>query len=150
LQRYWILAATLGTAFATGSIAWELVNPVSIIYRGILFGLGMGWILIAAIFLYDLFVTRHGWCGHLCPVGAFYALIGSASLLRISARHRSRCNDCADCYRVCPEPQVLAPALKQAGSPVIGSGICTNCARCIDVCNRDVFRFAIRFDHRSD
>ncbi|KAG1658130.1 Periplasmic nitrate reductase, electron transfer subunit [Nymphon striatum] len=32
--RYWILGFTLVLALVTGSIAWELVNPVSMVYRG--------------------------------------------------------------------------------------------------------------------
>ena len=46
---------------------------------------------------------------------------------------------------VCPEPQVITPALKGSGTPVITSGDCTNCGRCIDVCPDDVFRFSHRF-----
>lgn len=147
--RLWVLAATLAAAVATGSIAWELVNPVSMIYRGALFGLGLGWVILACVFLYDLFVAQHGWCGHVCPVGAFYGLIGRGSLLRVSARFRDRCDDCTDCYRVCPEPHVIPPALKGKGTPVIRSADCTNCGRCIDVCSKDVFRFTNRFDLRS-
>jgi nitrate reductase cytochrome c-type subunit len=45
---------------------------------------------VAAVFLFDLLVAPRGWCGHVCPVGAAYALIGSKSLLRVSARHASQ------------------------------------------------------------
>ena len=31
--------------------------------------------------------------------------------------------------------------------PVIMSGHCTNCGRCIDVCGRDVFEFSTRFSN---
>jgi ferredoxin-type protein NapH len=101
-----------------------------------------------AVFLFDLFVMRHGWCGHLCPMGAFYSLAGSVSLVRVRADNRDKCNDCMECYEVCPEPHVLPPALKGAGRglpPVVLSGDCTNCGRCIDVCSEDVFRFGLRF-----
>ncbi|MRR49556.1 MAG: 4Fe-4S binding protein, partial [Rhodocyclaceae bacterium] len=40
--RYWLLGGTLLAAFATGSLAWEWVNPVSILHRGLIFGLGAG------------------------------------------------------------------------------------------------------------
>ena len=48
-----------------------------------------------------------------------------------------RHNDCMDCFEVCPEPQVIRPALKGEGKgvgPVILAPSCTNCGRCIDVC----------------
>jgi len=58
-----------------------------------------------------------------------------------------------DCFEVCPEPQVIRPALKGAGKgvgPVILASNCTNCGRCIDVCSKDVFTFGLRFDNPPD
>jgi len=149
--RYWILAMTLALALITGTIAWELVNPVSMLHRGIIFGMGAGWIVIVAVFLLDLFVAERAWCGHLCPVGAFYSAVGIFSPLRIVAVRREQCSDCADCYAVCPEPLVIKPALKGADDgigPVILSPHCTNCGRCIDVCSKHVFAFGARFPNR--
>ncbi len=149
--RWWLLAGTLAVAAVTGSLAWELVNPVSLLHRGLLFGMGLGWLLIAAVFLFDLLIASRGWCGHVCPMGACYALLGKTALLRVSAARRNFCNDCLDCFAVCPEPQVIRPALKKVGqeSPLITFSECNNCGRCIDVCSKDVFRFATRFDQRS-
>jgi ferredoxin-type protein NapH len=146
--RYWLLGTVLIVSALTGTIAWEVVNPVTMVHRGLVFGMGWVWGMVLAIFLFDLFVARRGWCGHVCPVGAFYSLIGVRSLLRISAVKRSACDDCMDCYAVCPENQVISPALKgKAGStPLILSPDCTNCGRCIDVCAVDVFAFTHRFD----
>jgi len=127
--RYWLLGMTLALAVATGTIVWELINPVSMLHRGLIFGLGTAWAVVLAVFLFDLFVMSRGWCGHLCPVGAFY--------------------DCMDCFEVCPEPQVIRPALKGEGKgvgPLILAPSCTNCGRCIDVCAKDVFNFGLRFN----
>jgi ferredoxin-type protein NapH len=146
--RYWILALILVLAATTGSIVWELVNPVSMLPRGLIFGMGAGWLLIAAIFLFDLFVMKRGWCGHLCPVGAFYGLLGKWSVVRLSASKREACNNCLDCFAVCPEQQVIRLPLKGAAkgmSPIILSSDCSNCGRCIDVCSKDVFTFGTRF-----
>jgi ferredoxin-type protein NapH len=55
-----------------------------------------------------------------------------------------------DCFAVCPEHQVIKPALKNAAQglgPVILSPNCTNCGRCIDVCSKDVFEFGSRFNN---
>lgn len=149
--RFWLLGAILLVAAVTGTIAWELINPVSVVFRGLVYGLGMAWGMMLGIFLLDLLVARRLWCGHLCPVGAFYGLLGRLSLLRVSAARREACDDCMDCFAVCPEQQVIRPALKGAAKgfgPVILSGDCTNCGRCIDVCARDVFNFATRFDNK--
>ena len=146
--RYWMLALILVLAATTGGIVWELVNPVSMLHRGLVFGMGAGWLLIGAIFLFDLFVMKRGWCGHICPVGAFYSLVGRFSVLRVSASKREACNNCLDCFVVCPEQQVIRLPLKGAAkgaSPVILSPNCTNCGRCMDVCSKDVFTFVTRF-----
>lgn len=149
--RYWMLALVLVLSLATGTLAYELINPVSMLHRGLIFGMGAGWIVIAAIFLFDLFIMRHGWCGHICPMGTFYQLVGSAGLVRVRAQNRDACDDCMECFEVCPEPQVIPPALNggrrghEDVGPVIRSGACTNCARCIDICPHSVFEFGTRF-----
>ena len=147
--RYWVLGMTLILALASGTIAWELVNPVSMLHRGLIFGFGAAWMVILAVFLFDVFVMNRGWCGHLCPVGAFYSMLGRWSPLRVTALRREKCNDCMDCFAVCPEHHVIKPALKGASQgfgPVILSPNCTNCGRCIDVCSEDVFEFGSRFN----
>lgn len=151
-NRYALLAFTLLAAFATGRLAWEWINPVSQLQRSLIFGFGLGWGVVLGVFLYDLLLASRGWCGHLCPQGAFYALLGRFSLVRVSASRRSACDDCMDCFTVCPEPQVIRPALKAIGqsSPIIGSADCTTCGRCIDVCDKNVFKITHRFNQRSE
>ncbi|MCP4199749.1 MAG: quinol dehydrogenase ferredoxin subunit NapH [Proteobacteria bacterium] len=150
--RYWILGLVFVMAFATGNLAWELVNPVSMLHRGLIFGFGFGWVIVFGIFLFDVFVARHGWCGHLCPVGAFYGLVGSVAPVRVLTPGRAACDDCMECYEVCPEPQVLPMALKGAenGYPaIIVSAACTNCGRCLDICAKDVFQFGLRYKSKK-
>ena len=146
--RYWLLGFVLVIAAATGSLAWEWVNPVSMFHRGLIFGFGLAWGIVGGIFFYDLLIAPRGWCGHLCPQGAFYALLGRAAVVKISADKRSACNDCMDCFAVCPEPQVIRPALKGVGQdhPLILDADCTTCGRCVDVCGKDVFRITTRFN----
>ena len=148
--RYWLLAASLLLSALTGLVAWEWINPVSILHRGIIFGMGAGWLIILAVFLFDLAVSKKGWCGHLCPVGAFYSLLGSHSLIRIRADNRDACDKCMDCFAICPEPRVISPALfggKDGIGPVVDEVNCTNCGRCIDVCPKEVFKFGTRFNN---
>ncbi|MCL2876336.1 MAG: quinol dehydrogenase ferredoxin subunit NapH [Betaproteobacteria bacterium] len=149
--RYWFLAGTFIAAALTGTLAMEWVNPVSIAHRGLFFGMGAGLWFLVALFLYDSFVATRGWCGHLCPMGAFYSLLGKTALLRVAAPRRDACDDCMDCFTICPEPHVIRPALKKMGqdSPVILDSRCTTCGRCIDVCGKQVFRLTHRFDQRS-
>ncbi len=139
--RYWTLGLGLVLSSVLGIASFEWISPVSMLHRGLLFGMGAGWTVIGAVFLFDLFVVRQGFCGHLCPLGGFYALIGRASIVRV--RHDAdRCSRCMQCVERCPEPQVLPMVGNRSG--FIASGECTNCGRCVDVCPDDAMEFALR------
>ncbi len=139
--RYWILALSLIISFVMGVAAFEFISPISMVHRGIIFGLGFGWAAILIIFLFDLFVLKNGWCGHICPLGGFYSLIGRFSLIRVH-HNEANCTLCMKCKNVCPEHQVLYMVGKES-LPVM-SGECTNCARCIEVCDDNALEFSIR------
>ena len=147
--RYWIMGGALIGSMVTGSLVWEAVNPITTIYRDIVFGtllVGYGLYMVAAIFLFETLIADRGWCGHLCPVGAFYGLIGIKGTVKVNANNRADCNSCMDCFAVCPEPQVITPALKAKAinkTPVILEKDCTSCGRCIDVCSKNVFAFQL-------
>lgn len=141
-NRYVVLALALILSAATGVAAFEFVSPISMLHREIIFGVGMGFIAALGIFLFDLLAIKHGWCGHLCPLGGFYALLGKAAQLRVRFDKRT-CTKCGECARVCPEPQVLN--LKEAWeNGLVASGECTNCARCISICPEDCLSFDLR------
>ncbi|MGB7931667.1 MAG: quinol dehydrogenase ferredoxin subunit NapH [Gammaproteobacteria bacterium] len=140
--RYSVLALALLLSALTGVAAFEWVSPISMLHRELIFGLGLGWTAVLGVFLFDLLVLKHGWCGHLCPLGAFYALVGRLAPVRVRF-DTPTCTHCGECARVCPEPQVLN--LKQAANAgMIRSGECTNCGRCITVCPEDTLHFDLR------
>lgn len=144
-SRYWLLTMVCGLALASQSAVWEMINPVTIFSRGIIFGLSGAVVVGASLFFFDLLLGKRGWC-QICPTGAFYSLLGYLSPLKMIASGREQCDQCLACYKICPEPQVLHAPLKVEGaSPVIRSGQCTNCGRCIDVCPQRVFSFGNRY-----
>lgn len=168
--RYVAVVVILIGSAVTGTLLWEWLNPITTLGRGLInglgqtqiqdltfellisglaFGFGAGIWLIVAIFAFDLFVVEHGWCGHLCPVGAVYGVIGSKSVLRISAEERENCTRCMDCINVCPEPHVLRdPLFGKDPNRLVLSKDCISCGRCIDVCPEKVFQIKTRF-HQS-
>ena len=139
--RYWVLALSLIISFIMGVTAFEFISPISMVHRGIAFGLGFGWAAMLIIFLFDLFVLKNGWCGHVCPLGGFYSILGKFSLIRVHHLEEN-CTLCMKCKVVCPEPQVLHMIGKES-LPVI-SGECTNCARCVEACDDDALEFSIK------
>ena len=140
--RYGVIGVSLAVSLATGLAAFEWISPIAMLHRGIIFGMGMGWTLVLAVFFFDLFVQRDGFCGHLCPLGGFYALITGFSLIRI--RHdKEKCTLCRKCLDICPEQQVLSMVGKISSAVI--SGECTNCGRCIEVCDDHAMKFGIRF-----
>ncbi len=146
-SRGYVLLAVLVLSAISGQIVWDWVNPITALQRGLMYGMGLGWALVLGVFLLDLLVVPAGWCGRLCPVGAFYGLLGRYSPLVVSAPRRQACNHCMDCYRICPERHILAPVLHRregAGTTVLNPAACTRCARCLDVCQQRVFHLGRR------
>ncbi len=141
--RYWLIPVLLVGSAVSGTVLWAWIDPVATLHRGLVFGMGAGWILIGLVFALDLLLVEHGWCGHLCPLGATYGVIGRKSLLRVTAVRREDCTKCMDCYYVCPEPEVLRQPLKEGDRRVMSQD-CISCGRCIDVCAEKVFEFGNR------
>lgn len=139
--RYAIFALALMLCFAFGLAAFEIISPIGMLHRGLIYGMGFGWAAIAVIFLFDLFVARQGFCGHLCPLGAFYSLAGRWSLLRIH-HDAEACTSCMRCVALCPEQQVLPMVGKQTAT--VDYSECTRCGRCIDACDDGAMRFALK------
>lgn len=140
--RYFVLIAALVLSVITGVAAFEWVSPVGMMHREIVFGLGFGFLALLAIFLFDLLILKNGWCGHLCPLGAFWSLVGKIGLLKVRF-DKTSCTHCGECARVCPEPQVLnLKKLEERG--LVYSGECSNCGRCTALCPEGSLSFDLR------
>jgi ferredoxin-type protein NapH len=139
--RYYMFGLALIVSAVSGLAAFEVISPITIMNRGLIFGFGAGAGLLVAIFLFDLFVLKNGWCGHICPLGGAYSMIGKYNLFRV--KHNSdNCTLCMKCKEVCPETPVLNMIGKR--SEFVSKIECTNCGRCVDVCDDDALDFNIR------
>jgi ferredoxin-type protein NapH len=140
--RVWLLLLALVLSATSGVAAFELVSPIGMIHRELIFGAGLGLLAIPLLFLVDLFLLRRGWCGSLCPLGAFWSLVGRRSPV-VLAWDDAACNRCMDCVAVCPEAHVLNfNRLLETG--FVESGDCTRCARCVEVCSTEACSLRIR------
>ena len=139
--RYWVLAISILISFVLGIGAFELISPIGILNRGLIYGAGLGFSVVVSVFLFDLFALKNGFCGHICPLGGFYSLIGKFSLFRV--RHdQQKCTLCMKCVNICPERQVLSMIGKK--SDFVKGKECTNCGRCVEVCDDDALGFYIK------
>lgn len=138
--RYWALGLGLVLSALLGVAAFEWVSPVSMLHRGLVFGMGLGWAAVLGIFVFDLLAVQNGFCGHVCPLGGFYSLAGRFSLIKPVYVHE-RCSGCNECLKVCPEGQVLG--MVGRGTARVSSGECTNCGRCVEVCADGAINFGI-------
>lgn len=140
--RYAVLALTLALSAVAGVAAFEWISPIAMLHRELIYGAGLGLTSALGVFLFDAFVLKHGWCGHLCPLGAFWALAGRGAQVRVAFDDAS-CTRCGDCLKVCPEPRVLN-FNEAASAGMVAHGECTNCAACIAVCPESSLRFKLR------
>ncbi|TLD83982.1 quinol dehydrogenase ferredoxin subunit NapH [Helicobacter sp. MIT 11-5569] len=138
--RYYILALSLLLSFVFGIAAFEAISPISMLHRGIIFGAGVGLLSVFGVFLLDLFVAKHAFCGHICPLGAFYSLISRFAILKVKYDLEA-CTHCMECKKICPQKQVLRIIGKESG--LIKSGECTRCGRCIEVCGDNALQFSL-------
>jgi ferredoxin-type protein NapH len=141
--RYFFLVILLIVSAIVGTAAFEFISPIGMFTRAVAFTLGFSWVWLLAIFLFDAFILKNGWCGHVCPVGAMYSIIGAKSIIRVY-HDKDKCTNCGECLTICPENQVLSPVIHKKSDYI--SGIeCTNCGRCIEVCNDNALKFTLRY-----
>ena len=151
--KYLVLAVGLVLSAATGAVLTAVVYPPAIIGREIYYGValsgyshvviggfGAGAVFFISTLLFDLFVSRRGFCRYVCPGGALYSLLGRFRLFRIQ-RVVEDCNDCAKCNAVCEFG--LDPLRDGFGQE------CNNCTACIAVCPTDALKFSVSIKDQS-
>ena len=143
--RYVVLAGVLLASATTGSAAFEFLSPQAMLWRDLVWGTGLSALTSAlAVFAIELVLMRDGWCGHLCPLGAFWGCVGHVQkrpLLKL-AFERASCTRCGDCLQVCPERQIIRfKTLEAIGR--VPSAECIGCGRCIAVCPENALRFTL-------
>lgn len=130
--NHWSLALVVVVVVVSGAPLFEMISPIGVIGRALVFASLMPLLLIIAIMLVELLVARRIWCRSLCPLGGFYSLLGYYSPLRVGFV-ANNCTHCNECLAVCPVEEVLEPSLAD-NVPQVASGHCTRCMACVDSC----------------
>lgn len=134
----WSLVLVMVVSLAAGIPLFEILSPIGITARAIMFSAWQPLLLVVTILVVEVFAARRVWCRSLCPVGGFYSLLGRLSPVRIGFA-RDLCTQCGECSRVCPVEEVLVPSLN-TGARQIVSGDCTRCGACVDCCEARALR----------
>ena len=138
--KYLVLFTGLVLSSISGVVLIAGMYPPAIIGRELFYGIalsgfGVGMVFFVGTLLFDLLVSRRGFCRYLCPGGALYSLLGRFRIFRIR-RIVESCNDCAKCNAVCEFG--LDPLRDHFGQE------CNNCTACIAVCPTDAMTFTIQ------
>lgn len=139
----WAFCATLGISLIVGLPFFEVLSPIGVTTRALMFKAWQPLLLLVALILLEIFVARRVWCRSLCPAGGFYSILGRYSPARINF-NKVLCTDCGECSRVCAVPEVLEPALADGARQIV-SGDCTRCAACIDVCSTKALQAGVGY-----
>lgn len=137
--RYYLLALSLLLSFIFGIAAFESVSFVGAFTRSIVFGSGSFFAIFVLLLIVDIFVQKRFICTHLCPLGAFWAIVSKFSLIRVKY-NVDKCTKCHKCKEVCPEITPLEVVGKKNG---FVNSECISCGRCVEACNDGALNFSI-------
>lgn len=144
-QYYWALPLFLVLSFIIGIPVFQTFSPVGIVYRSLLFGLGLEVLILCLIVILEMAGFERGWCRMVCPIGMFYALTSGWSPLKVHC-NKEKCVHCLKCVKQC---NYTPDALKDMvlGPKEFGAfRLCTRCGRCIDVCPTQALEFTVHLD----
>ena len=132
--KYFILLLTVGMAWYYGTLWMAPYDPYSAYTHLSEFTdsikedpLAIIGFLILAVTVLGSFIYDRFFCKYLCPVGAFYGIIGKISPTKIE-RNADLCVNCKKCNKVCPVNIDVEKSEK------INNAECINCNECVLVC----------------
>ncbi|MGH4139726.1 4Fe-4S binding protein [Clostridium sp.] len=133
--KYVILAITIFYAWKTAGLWMAPYDPWSA-YAHLPEGISSVW-AESAIGLIILIITVVGsliydrfFCKYLCPMGAFYAIVGKFSPYKV-VRNENKCIDCGICSKKCPV-NIDVQHLSE-----VKSAECISCQTCVLNCPRE-------------
>ncbi|MHC5011524.1 MAG: 4Fe-4S binding protein, partial [Planctomycetota bacterium] len=143
-MRYAVLGVLLGVAFVAQFPVFQVLSPINLLAKSVVFGVGLGLAIVAVIVVVEWFVPRL-WCRALCPLGALYSLVGRRALLRVRfdpvlADHQP----CRLCAANCPMGIPVMDYRAPEGPNRVDDPSCIRCGTCVDTCPRGMLGLGFR------
>jgi ferredoxin-type protein NapH len=135
----------LALAFFTGYTIFEMISPVGIISRALVYGPGIALFWVGILLLIEIFYSRRFWCRYVCPIGMVYGFVGTVSPVGVEY-DLDPCLHEGECLQVCMVPHVLqVTKLGQSPSKKVSIGAdCTRCGMCIDACPTGALKYKVK------
>ncbi len=130
---------------ATGYTVYETISPTGILSRALIYGPSFALLWVLALLLFEVFVSRRGFCRYICPIGMTYGIVGAISPLRVQYNVKD-CHHEGDCRKVCMVPHVLSTTIRGRARAVnvdLGAD-CTRCGMCVDICPTGSLNFKVK------
>ena len=143
--RYVFWAGFIVLAFFTTNLVFEVINPVGIISRAMIYGPGLILLWVLALVMFELLYSRRFWCRYVCPLGTTMKFIGTAAPLSIKFDH-DKCGYCRECQKVCLVPHALWFTQRGKATKKIhyAGSDCTRCGLCVDRCPGDALSYSFK------
>jgi len=142
--RMVLLGGLLGIALTASLPVFQIISPIHLLVRGIIFGLE--WAMVALLVMIAAeWIWPRLWCRALCPLGALYSLVGRWGWLRVRIDvSREGRKSCRQCVRHCPMGIAVDEDYVFAGRSAVTHPACTRCGSCIDTCPRGVVHLGFK------
>ncbi len=142
--KYAVLVVFLILSLVVQLPIFATVSPINLLARSVIFGPDAGLLLVGAIVASE-YVSRRAWCIALCPLGAFYSLLGRFAPLRIQIdqENEKRGKQCGLCAYYCPMGIAVLDDHIKKGKVAVNDPECTRCGSCMDGCPRGNLRLGI-------
>ncbi len=136
--KYGVLAAALALSLFTSLPVFLLISPINIFARAFIYGFDIAFWLIVFIALVEWIAPRL-WCRSLCPLGAFYSLLGHFRVVGVNIDQvKEQAAHCHLCSYNCPMGIEIVKEHIEMGRTAITDPECTSCGVCVDHCPRGV------------
>ncbi len=91
----WLILGIILITIFTPAAVLQIFHPNIWIIR--IFSLSTAGIVFLFVLIIFALILRRFWCRFLCPLGAFYGLLSSISIIKLNISNCSRCKICDQC-----------------------------------------------------